>query len=86
MMLDPKAQDVGIGGMVFLSALWLFLKYRPWKSNGKHFATAGEQSPEYWQEKLRLAVKEGIDDEFAKRDERIRKIVREELTRRSSEG
>src|SRR5258708_5364552 len=32
MPLDPTAQNVGVGGMLFLSALWLLLKYKPWKN------------------------------------------------------
>ena len=36
MSIDPTAQNVGVGGMLFLSSLYMILKFKPWKSNGHH--------------------------------------------------
>jgi hypothetical protein len=33
--MDPTAQNVGVGGVLFLAALGMLLKYRPWeRKNG----------------------------------------------------
>jgi hypothetical protein len=82
MTLDPTAQNVGVGGMLFLSALWLFLKYKPWKngSNGgaSRANSAGERDTQFWTDEIRKIVREEVLGALAKRNEEIRKIVHEE--------
>jgi hypothetical protein len=89
-MIDPQAQQIGIGGALFLAALGMLLKYKPWErkngNNGKRQQSAGEQSSDYWKIEIRNAVKEAVEQEFRGRaeplkQEDLRRIVREELVR-----
>jgi hypothetical protein len=89
MPLDPTAQNVGVGGMLFLSALWLLLKYKPWKNgNGKSANKAGDASTEEWigrmtalheasNAKLLADIKSLLDS----RNDKLRAIIRDELGR-----
>ena len=83
MQLDPTVQNVGVGGMLFLCALWLILKFKPWKNGNASSKASGEQSIDFWKSEIRKTVQEGIKEEFKSRNEDIRRIVREELDRRS---
>ena len=79
-----KLLQLGAGGALFLCALWMILKFKPWarNGNGKLRGTpesSGEKDPAYWREAFREIVKEVIESEFKERNEQIRKIVREEL-------
>ena len=62
--MDPTAQNVGVGGVLFLSALWMFLKFKPWErkngnGNGKHGAPkSGELDPEVWKAEIRRIIQE----------------------------
>jgi hypothetical protein len=47
--------------------------------NGPKVETSGAKSPEFWVEKIRATVKEALAEEFAHRNEDIRRIVREEM-------
>jgi hypothetical protein len=82
MTLDPTAQNVGVGGMLFLSALWLLLKYKPWKNGGNGGASransAGERDTQFWTDEIRKIVREEITTAFSNRNEGIRRIVHEE--------
>jgi hypothetical protein len=89
MPLDPTAQNVGVGGMLFLSALWLLLKYKPWKNgNGKAAEKSGDRSIAEWEgrmmqlheaanAKLIVDIKSLMDS----RNEKLRAIIRDELGR-----
>jgi hypothetical protein len=90
MPLDPTAQNVGVGGMLFLSALWLLLKYKPWKNgNGKTAEKSGDRSIAEWEgrmaqlheaanTKLLTDIKSLLDS----RNDKLREIVRDELRHR----
>ena len=81
------AKNLGIGGALFLTALWMLLKYKPWeRKNGHHGSdnkapNAGDQTTDYWKNQFREIVKEALEDEFRNRNETIRRIVREEVER-----
>jgi hypothetical protein len=79
--MDPTAQNVGVGGALFLSALYMILKFKPWKNGGGEGNKSGDKSVDYWTNAIRQAVKEGMEDEFRARNEKIREIVRDELSR-----
>ena len=90
MPLDPTAQNVGVGGMLFLSALWLLLKYKPWKNgNGKSGSKAGERSTEEWEGRM-TALHEAANAKLLadirslmdSRNDKIREIIRDELRHR----
>ena len=74
------AQNVGVGGMLFLSALWLLLKYKPWKVNGllKHGEVpSGEKSVEFWESQIERSVRSAVHDALIGRNEELRKIMLE---------
>ncbi len=79
-MLDPIAQQLGVGGSLFLTALWLLLKYKPWRDgNGKRQDSAGGRPVEFWMETIRDTIKDALDSSIAARNESVRRIIREEL-------
>lgn len=88
-MFDPIAQQVGIGGALFLSALFLLLKYKPWRnSNGDKLAqkqiadlatSTAEHLRSYWTTEFRKIMDDAINASMSKRNEDIRRIIREEL-------
>ena len=54
-----------------ITALWLILKYRPWQQR--------RETVSFWKETTRDIVKETLQEEFEKRNEKIREIIRDEL-------
>ena len=55
---NDTLKQLGVGGGTFLTALWLFLKYKPWRGANGHAkgTTSGELPPTYWDSKFdRLA-------------------------------
>lgn len=76
--MDPTAQNVGVGGALFLSALWMLLKLKPWerKGSGGDNGQSGEKSPSYWQREFRMAVKDELEKFDKGRMEKIEEIVR----------
>ena len=91
--MDPLAQQLSVGGALFLSAWALLLKYKPWvdwkrTTNGyKNNDKAGDKTPEYWREEMRKVLEDVMRHVLATRNEEIREIVRDELEsfRRASE-
>lgn len=80
---NDLAKQLTIGGALFITALWMILKYKPWErrnghGNGKTEPKSGEQSIDFWKNSIRQVVNEAIKDEFEKRNEVIREILREE--------
>lgn len=76
--MDPTAQNVGIGGALFLGALYLFLKYRPWQgANGPRSNESGSKSVEFWESHISRVVKEAIQDAFVGRNEELRRLMLE---------
>jgi hypothetical protein len=78
-MIDPQAQNLGIGGALFITALWLILKYKPWRNgNGKRQNASGEQTIDFWDMKIQQAVesgvKKGIESAFAARPEALTEV------------
>jgi hypothetical protein len=81
-MIDPQAQNLGVGGALFITALWLILKYKPWRNgNGKRGTTSGEQGIDFWDMKIQQAVesgvRKGLETAFAKRNEEMRGMIKE---------
>jgi hypothetical protein len=94
-MLDPLAQQVGIGGAVavilvatvmkFLPAFMAALKAQNGK-NGKH--ASGQLSPEEWEGRMRRLHEESeqrimnnVRSLMDSRNEKVREIIRDEIER-----
>jgi hypothetical protein len=67
-MLDPLAQQVGVGGALFLSALYIFLRYgKGWMKNGSgnnskwRPVQSGELSPEQWEMKIAEIIRAQLE-------------------------
>jgi hypothetical protein len=76
-MIDPGIfNNLGVGGAL-LAALWLVLKYKPWKDDraSRAIDASGEKSVEFWEKAIEEAVEEGIKKAMAGRNEELRKNV-----------
>jgi hypothetical protein len=79
--VDPLAQQVGIGGALFISSLFLLLKFKPWLRNGngpKQKNPTGELDPAEWEKRIRLIVMDALEAH----ENEIREIIRSELRNR----
>ena len=47
-MLDPALLNNFGWGAVGLAALWLVLKFKPWKNGNGHTNKSGDRTPEEW--------------------------------------
>lgn len=84
MTFDPTAQSVGVGGMVFLSALWILLKYKPWKNgNGERSgaATSAGLTANEWKSEIRKAAKEALEETAPKRHADLERLMERVLER-----
>lgn len=83
--MDPIAQQLGIGGCLFLTALWMFLTKKPWKANGDNrqrndtSTRGGDMSLSYWEDHINSAITRGIRDAFHARDEDLRRIIKDSI-------
>jgi hypothetical protein len=79
--VDPIAQQVGVGGALFLAALGILLKAKPWErknGNGKK-NSAGEKDPSYWTGEIGRIVEQKLSAHDAIRNEEIRKLLEREF-------
>ncbi len=80
--MDPTAQQVGIGGTLFLAALGMLLKFKPWERKSDDSGTnghSGSKPVSYWQQEFRKAVKEELDDWGKGRLEKFEQVVKDEM-------
>ena len=95
-MLDPLAEQVGIGGAVAILLVGVVMKFLPAfmsalkSQNGKN--KSGDLSPSEWEGRMReiaLAANEGLMKDIRSllesRNEKMREIIRQELRQRSLE-
>ena len=79
--MDPTAQNVGVGGTLFLTALWLLLKYKPWKNGNGSLrggdVPAGLKPVEFWESRIEKSVAQAVHDAFIGRNEELRRIMLE---------
>jgi len=83
--LDSLVKSFGLAA-VGLSALGLVLKYRPWeRRHHPHMevenGTSGSKPVSFWRNEFRCVVKECLEEYDRGRMDRIREIVREEITK-----
>lgn len=79
--MDPGTEQIGVGGALFLGALTLILKYKPWAQAARKDDVSGQKTTEFWQLEIRRIVEEGVREAMRGRNEEIRRILREELNR-----
>jgi len=85
-VLDPLAQQVGIGGAVAVILVGTVLKFLPafmeaLRRNGNG-NKSGEKPVSFWTQEIAKAVEDGIRKAISGRNEEIRRIIREELNAR----
>jgi hypothetical protein len=88
MVLDPLAQQVGVGGIFALLAIGLVMKLLPGMmaamrrtdGNGpKKGNSAGDKSPEWWIAENGRIIQEALKAHDSFRNEAIRNLLQEEL-------
>lgn len=79
--MDAGTEQIGIGGALFLGALGMLLKYKPWAGAPTKVDRAGEKPTEYWLLEFEKLVENGVRKGLAGRNEDIRRMIREELQR-----
>lgn len=76
--MDVTPEQFGIGGSIILGAMAILFKRG--KTKGRE-ESAGEKSPEYWQQEFERLTEKAVRNALAMRNEDIRRIVREEIER-----
>lgn len=79
--MDAGSEQLGIGGALFLGALTLLLKYKPWVNGTHKVDRAGEKPTEYWLLEFEKLVETGVRKAMVGRNEDLRRMIREELER-----
>ena len=92
-MLDPTAQQVGIGGVLAIALVATVLKFLPAfmaalkSQNGKN--KSGDLSPAEWEGRMKQIARDANDDMLREmrnllesRNEKVREIIRQELASR----
>lgn len=78
--MDQSIEQIGVGGALFLAALGLLLKYKPWNGH-KKTESSGEKSTDFWIREIENLVESGVRKAMHGRNEEIRRIVREEVVK-----
>jgi hypothetical protein len=73
--------SLGVGGILVYLVIKELFSYLKAKRNGNGHETSGSKDPSYWKETLRQIVEEAIEHEFAARNEKLRQLIREEISR-----
>jgi hypothetical protein len=73
---------IGLGGAVAYIIIREVLMFLARKKNGGENGASGDKSPSYWREEIRKTVEQALHAEFSSRNEELRRLIREEMTRR----
>lgn len=79
--MDAGAEQIGVGGALFLAALGMLLKFKPWAPPREKAEKAGEKTPEWWTQEFERLTEKAVRSALVTRNEDIRRILREELER-----
>lgn len=77
------AKNLGVGGAIFLSSLWLLLKYRPWEQRKDHedaetrdrLSRVESKVDVLWNFLLRRSISEGLNSGFLTRESPLKANV-----------